>query len=56
MMALGKPVNHGKVFLAGRYWKATKEVPDPKQIAQNLGLGILFENGSDLTVVYKGAS
>ena len=54
-MVFGKPLNRGKVFLAGRYWKATKEVPDPKQIAQNLGFGILFENRDDITVVYKGA-
>ena len=49
-MALGKDVSCGTVFLAGHYWEARKET------AQKLGFGILFENGDDLTVVYKEAS
>jgi len=50
MMALGKPIASGKGFLAGRYWKTTKEV-DTKHVAQKQGCGILFEKGDDLLVV-----
>lgn len=55
MMALGKSVGSGTGFLAGHFWKETAEV-DTKQAAQNQGLGVLFENGDDLAVLYKGAS
>ena len=55
MLALGKHTDSGKCFLAGHYWRATKGV-NPREFAQSQGLGIIFENGGDLTVVYKGAS
>jgi hypothetical protein len=55
MEALDKPVSLGKGFLSGNYWKSMKW-NDPIQAAQRLGLGILFENGTDLTVVFDRGS
>jgi hypothetical protein len=50
MEALDKDVNRGKVLIAGKYWRETNE-KDPKIAAQELGFGMLFENGDDLIIV-----
>ena len=52
MNALGKPVSSGRVFVAGEFWKTT-DGDDPQMEAHEQGFGILFENGIDLSVVYK---
>jgi hypothetical protein len=52
MDALGKPWQHGTVFIAGEYWENGKSL---QIVAQRLGCGILFENGEDLTVLPASA-
>jgi hypothetical protein len=51
MNALNKPVSRGKLFVAGKLWATMKDA-DPKAVAQELGFGILIENGDDVTVIY----
>jgi hypothetical protein len=53
MKALGKPVNSGRVFIAGEFWRLV-DGDDPKKEAQEQGFGILYENGADLAVAYAG--
>ncbi len=53
MNVLGKPVSSGRVFIAGKIWRPT-DGDDPKMEAQQQGFGILYENGTDLSVVYGG--
>jgi hypothetical protein len=48
MDVLHKSGNLGKVFLAGEYWSGGMEL---QNLALELGYGILYENGNDLTVI-----
>jgi hypothetical protein len=50
MAALGKDRNLARIFIAGKYWE-TIDDEDPKEDAQDLGYGMIFENGNDLTVI-----
>lgn len=50
MTALGKDISLARIFIAGKYWKIIND-KDPKEYAQDLGFGIMFENGNDLTVI-----
>ena len=50
MSALGKFPKQGTVFVAGEYWESGVQ-----SLAHELGFGVLFENGEDLTVVATGA-
>lgn len=51
MNTLGKPQQHGTVFVAGEYWEGGTDL---QFLAQEQGCGVLFENGGDLTVVPAG--
>jgi hypothetical protein len=48
MNVLKKPARLGKVFVAGEYWENGDET---QADALRLGYGVLYENGSDLSVV-----
>lgn len=48
MNILNKPAGLGKVFVAGEYWE---DGDDTRTAALRLGYGVLYENGSDLSVV-----
>ena len=48
MNALKKPQGVGKVFVAGEYWEDGDET---QTAALQLGYGVLYENGNDLSVL-----
>jgi hypothetical protein len=48
MEALGKSKGFGKLFVAGEYWSGGSAM---KKLALELGYGVLYENGSDLSVI-----
>ena len=50
MKALGKDHSLGRVFVAGKYWRAM-DGDDPREGAQEEGFGLLFERGNDLAVI-----
>lgn len=45
MSVLGKHPKKGTVFVAGEYWENGLQ-----SLAHELGFGVLFENGDDITV------
>jgi hypothetical protein len=49
MDVLNKSNSLGKVFLAGEYWSGGAAM---QSNALQLGYGILYENGNDLTVIH----
>jgi len=48
MEALGKSKGFGKLFVAGEYWSGGSAM---KKLALELGYRVLYENGSDLSVI-----
>ena len=45
---LGKNVTAARLFIAGKHWRNGEST---KELARKMGYGILYENGTDLTVV-----
>lgn len=51
MSTLGKPLTNGRVFIAGEFRRPT-DGGDPKMAARQQGYGILYQNETDLAVIY----